>query len=125
MRSIWIGVGAVAGANLRYWIGVWTSSRFPSDFPWATFGINILGSLLIGGFFAWETSKGGGSVPRLILAVGFCGGFTTFSAFSWESLQMIQRGAWLNLGLYAVGSVALTIAACALGFSAGRALFGG
>lgn len=119
MKSIWIGIGAVIGANLRYWVGIWTSSRFQSDFPWATFGINILGSFLIGCYFAWETSRGSATVPRLVFAVGFCGGFTTFSAFSWESLQMIQRGAWLHVGMYAIGSVILTIAFCALGFGFG------
>jgi fluoride exporter len=119
MKSIWVGLGAVIGANLRYWIGVWVHTRFSSELPWATFAINIAGSFLIGCFYAWETSRGEASVPRLIFAVGFCGGFTTFSAFSLESLQMIQRGAWLNFGLYALGSLVLTVAFCAIGFAFG------
>lgn len=125
IKSLWVGVGAFVGANLRFWIGEWMGQRGDMAFPWATFAINVLGSLLIGSFFAWELKQNPNHAYRLFIAVGLCGGFTTFSAFSWESLRLMERGQWWTFGLYASGSVILTIAACAVGFGATRSLLAG
>ncbi|MBC8064973.1 MAG: fluoride efflux transporter CrcB [Chlorobia bacterium] len=125
VKSLWVGVGAFVGANLRFWFGEWMGQRGGMVFPWATFAINVIGSLLIGIFFAWELKQNPNFAYRLFIAVGLCGGFTTFSAFSWESLRLIDRGEWGSLVLYVSGSVILTIAACAVGFGATRSLLGG
>lgn len=94
-------------------------------FPWATFAINIFGSLAIGIFYAWEAKYTPHFEARLFFAVGICGGFTTFSTFSWESLRLMEKGEWLSFSAYAIGSVVFTVAACALGYFAMRAALQG
>jgi CrcB protein len=115
-KSLWIAGGAAIGANLRFWLGELVGQRGAMVFPWATFAINVLGSLAIGIFYAWEMKYTPHFQARLFIAVGICGGFTTFSTFSWESLRLMEKGEWFAFGVYAVGSVVLTIAACALGY---------
>lgn len=122
IKSLWVGFGAFIGANARFWLGEIITHR---AYPWATFAINVSGSLAIGIFYAWEMQRNPHSVHRLFWAVGLCGGFTTFSAFSWEALRMIEKGSWLALGTYVFGSVVTTIAACALGFVVSRSILAG
>jgi CrcB protein len=124
-KSLLIGAGAFIGANLRYWFGELVGSRAASGFPIATFLVNIMGALAIGTFFALELRYSAHASLRHFIAVGLLGGFTTFSAFSWESYRLIERGELLTAVLYAIASVALTIAACAIGFAATRFALGG
>ena len=119
-KSLWVAGGAAIGANLRFWLGQGVALLGSFTFPWATFGINILGSLAIGVFFAWETNHAPNFGARLFFAVGICGGFTTFSSFSLESLRLMEQGEWFAFVCYVVGSVVLTIGACALGYFAMR-----
>lgn len=122
VKSLWIGFGAFIGANARFWLGELIGHR---AFPWATLGINTLGSLVIGIFFALELKHNPSTAFRLFIAVGICGGFTTFSAFSWETLRLLEKGDWLAGGAYVLGSVVLTIAACGSGFFLTRSILGG
>lgn len=115
IKSLWLGLGAFLGGIARFWIGE-ILRHSSNSFPWATFGINVVGSLLIGSFYAWELKSNPAAAYRLFFAVGVCGGFTTFSTFSWETLCLMEKGQWVQAVSYAVASVLLTVAACAGGF---------
>jgi fluoride exporter len=106
-------LGGGVGANARYWIGhqvgLWQLRRFGHlEFPWATFLINVAGSVVLG--FVAAAFLHHHDTPRknwyLLLGTGLCGGFTTFSTFSYETLKLLQDGkAWGALA-YSLGSVA-------------------
>lgn len=114
----WIALGGAAGSVGRALIGMAISSRFPA----ATLLVNVAGSLFIG----WLMSRYGGTEPaasaRLLnlLAVGFCGGFTTFSTFSWQTLDQMLKGQWGVAIANVLLSVTLCLIAVWLGFRLGR-----
>jgi CrcB protein len=111
-----VALGAAAGALARYAISIWAVARFGSGFPIGTMLINVLGSLLIGVVIALFTTRLSVSWPwRPLLVTGLLGGFTTFSSYSYEVLQLLARGEWLLAAAYSLGSVALGIIAVALG----------
>ena len=111
---LFVGAGSFVGGVLRYLVSLmmkWGGS----EFPWATFAVNILGSLLIGLLWGWG-SRSLSPQLMLLLSVGLCGGFTTFSTFSKEGLMLLQGGSYLMFALYVAGSIALGIGATALGW---------
>ena len=116
--SIAVAVGGAIGSLGRFWLGILFAAWIDSRFPWATVVTNISGSFVIG-FFATLTAPDGrfpaGSEARLFVMVGLCGGYTTFSAFSLETLRLIRAGeaglAGANIGL----SFALCLIAVWLG----------
>jgi CrcB protein len=111
-----IAAGAAAGALARYGISTWAAARFGTGFPVATMLINVLGSLLIGVVIALFSTRLSVTWPwRPLLVTGLLGGFTTFSSYSYESLQLLLRGEWPLAAVYGLGSVALGLAAVALG----------
>ncbi len=94
---------------------------FPSStFPWSTLMVNVLGSLLIGILFALFSRHVIGDNYRLLLAVGFCGGFTTFSTFSNENLHLMRDGQWMSFILYSVGTLFLCLVSVWLGDKIGN-----
>lgn len=111
-----VGLGGFLGSVARYLTALHLTKWFPSAFPWGTFVVNIMGCLLIGlvyGFaerFQWSTP-----VLRLFFATGFCGGFTTFSSFAVENVQLIQSGSFGVLAAYTGASVVLGLAFATLG----------
>ena len=113
MNALFVFLGGGTGSVLRYLVGLWIGS---GAFPWATFAVNAVGSFAIGLLGGWASRFGWGEALRLSLTVGLCGGFTTFSTFSKESLALIEGGRYSLFVLYVVGSVALGIIAAALGF---------
>ena len=113
MNALYVFLGGGVGSVLRYLVGPWIGS---ATFPWATFAVNAVGSFAIGLFGSWALRFGWGEALRLSLTVGLCGGFTTFSTFSKESLALIEGGRYGLFTLYAAGSVALGMIATALGF---------
>jgi CrcB protein len=116
-------IGGAAGAGLRHEAGRFAHARFDGAFPWATLGVNLLGSLLIGVLAASLLASGTADRPAwLFLAVGLLGGFTTFSAFSLELLLMVERGQPLLAFSYAAASVAGGLALAAAGYACARAL---
>jgi CrcB protein len=111
-----VGLGGGAGSILRYLCQKWISESYQHNFPLATFLVNILGCLLIGIFFGLG-EKGDILSPqtRLLLVTGFCGGFTTFSTFAFENMNLLRTGDHLYFLLYVFGSVVLGIAAVYIG----------
>lgn len=113
---ICIFLGGGTGSVLRYCVQLALHERIvPYNFPWATFTVNILGSFLIGMFYALSARFNLATDIRLLLTTGLCGGFTTFSTFSNDSLILLKQGLHGLFLLYVVLSVALGVAAAMLG----------
>ena len=112
MNALFVFLGGGAGSVLRYLVGLWIGS---AAFPWATFTVNAVGSLAIGLFSGWAVRFDWSEGLRLSLTIGLCGGFTTFSSFSKESLALAEAGRWCAFAAYAIGSVAIGIPAAAFG----------
>ena len=118
MTWLLVALGGAAGAVARYGVGAWMGSRPGEGFPWATFAINVSGSLLLGVLARALPADAHGA--RALLAVGFCGAYTTFSTFSAETLLLLEQRAWTTAALYVAGSVLAGLAGAALGASAGE-----
>ncbi len=119
----WVAAGGALGASLRFAIGEWARRTSVLDgFPWATLGINVTGSLLLG-FIAGGALLADSASPQLraFLTIGVLGGFTTFSSFSIETVALMQSGAPMRAAVYAIVSVVAAVGAAALGVSLGRA----
>jgi CrcB protein len=117
-----LSLGGVLGVNARYWLGTLITRWAGSQFPWATFSINVSGSFLIGLVSVFLARWLPHPLARLFIVVGFLGGYTTFSSFSFESLVLWERGErWLCLG-YIAGSVLAGFAAVVLGGALGGEL---
>lgn len=122
--SLLVAAGGALGSVLRHAIGVWGAAHLPTAFPWATLGINVAGSLAIGVVMERSATGAVGAETRLFLATGVLGGFTTFSAFSHETLELVRRGAATSALAYALASVVLGLAACWAGVLVTRSLAG-
>lgn len=94
-----VGAGGFAGSYLRYLISAKVEQYF-SSFPYGTFTVNMVGCFLIGLILGWVTQSNVAPEYRLLLATGFCGGFTTFSTFSYEGLALLQNGQLVQAFLY-------------------------
>jgi CrcB protein len=110
----WIAVGSALGGIARYWLSGIAARLVGETFPWGTLAINIIGSFVIG-FFGTLTGPDGrvfvGSTARQFVMVGICGGFTTFSSFSLQTLNLVNDSEWLSAGGYVGGSVSLCLVA--------------
>ena len=116
---LYVAIGGALGASLRHGAGLAAVRLGLSGWPWATFFVNLLGSLLMGLLIGWlafrSESLEGGQNMRLFLATGLLGGFTTFSAFSLEVAQYIQKDDWTRAIAYAGLSVVAGLALVLIG----------
>lgn len=110
-------IGGGIGSALRYLAGLWVLRLFPDSWPLNTWLVNILGSLLIGILFGLISGDARwGEFAKMFLIIGFCGGFTTFSSFSYENLILLQEGELLRFLFYALSSVMVGILMVYLGY---------
>lgn len=120
---LFIGVGGFIGANLRYLLQLWAAGRWGPDFPYGTLLANLVGSFVLGFFLTLISERLVVSpTTRLFIATGVLGGFTTFSSFTVEALNLVQDGRWLSGGFYLLGNVGLGLLAAFLGIVLARAL---
>lgn len=109
MNYLFIFIGGGLGAVLRFATASWVNKFFAIPFPWGTAAVNVIGSLMIGFILSFMENRLGEFVYwRELLVIGFLGGFTTFSSFSWETLALLRDGQIL-LGL---GNVMLNLCVC-------------
>ena len=108
----WVGIGGAAGSMARYLC----QRALNADFPYGTLAVNVIGCLLIGVLWAAVSRNSLTETYRLLLMTGFCGGFTTFSAFSYEGIQLLTQGRTVSFILYTVVSVAAGLVATFAGY---------
>ena len=124
LNVLLVALGGGLGAASRYGVSLAMPAR-AGEWPWATFTINVAGSLLIGALAGWLATKGEAGEPwRLLLGVGVLGGFTTFSAYSLETMRLVERNDWLGASTYSLGSVIAGLAAVGLGLLIAKRVFG-
>ncbi len=125
MAYVWIAIGSALGGVARYWCSGVAARMIGETFPWGTLIVNVVGSFIIG-FFATLTGPDGrvfaSSAARQFVMIGFCGGYTTFSSFSIQTLNLVQDGEWLRAGGNIVGSVVLCLVAVWAGYVAAVAI---
>ncbi len=122
-KILYISIGAVLGANARYWLSDWAAQKWGIAFPYGTLIINVTGSLLLGFFLTLSTERFLVDPRiRLMIAVGFLGAYTTFSTYSMESFNLISHGQWLVGLLNLLGSSVLGLLAVVLGVVLGKLL---
>jgi len=109
---LFVGLGGAAGSMLRYGMQRWLNAAFPIG----TLVVNLLGCLLIGMIWAWAVKNNWSSHYRLLLMTGFCGGFTTFSAFTMESILLLENGRFLYFTIYFFCSIVLGLLATFAGY---------
>lgn len=119
----YIALGSALGGVCRYLVGGWVQRGAGWQFPAGTLVVNVTGSFLLGLVlrYALETP---GLTPeyRALLTIGFCGGYTTFSTFSYETIALLEDGQWARAGVYAGLSLGLSLAATLLGLLSARGL---
>jgi len=122
---IWIAIGSALGGVARYWCSGVAARLVGETFPWGTIVVNILGSFIIG-FFATLTGPDGrvyvGSLGRQFVMIGICGGYTTFSSFSLQTLNLMNDGEWLRAGANIVLSVVCCLVAVWIGHLAAASM---
>lgn len=115
-----VALGGAIGSVARYLVGGWFAIRFGSAFPYGTFVINVTASFIIGFFLAFAQERVGvGPYWRLFIAVGFVGGYSTFSTFEYEGIRLLQSGEMLFGALYLIGSVVTGATAAVAGIALG------
>src|SRR3981189_367750 len=118
---IWVAIGGALGTTGRYWLSGLVARLIGETFPWGKLLINLTGSFIIG-FFAALTGPDGrvfvGSTARQFVMIGICGGYTTFSSFSLQTLTLANDGEWLGAG----GNIVLSVVLCLIAVWAGHLL---
>jgi fluoride exporter len=125
LAYLWVAIGGALGSVGRFWLAGVIVARFGENFPLGTLAINVSGSFVIGILAALGATGGSAfSSPgfKQFFFVGICGGYTTFSAFSLQTLQLVQRREWLFAGGNVLLSVALCLIAVWLGYLLGTAV---
>lgn len=120
MQYLLVGIGGALGAISRFVVSGWLSQRLSSTFPYGTFGVNISGSLLLGFIMTLSVERAALPAPvRPLVAVGFIGAYTTFSTFTYETMQLFIAGSYgrgvLNIGASLAAGLLAVLAGIALG----------
>jgi len=114
-QVLFVFIGGGIGSIARFLVGKWLNTS-TSGIPWSTFTVNVIGSLLIGLILGWSLKSNQLSeTTTLLLATGFCGGFTTFSTFAYENQALLKSGEFLSFGIYTISSIILGLLAVFLG----------
>ena len=125
LTYFWIGLGSALGGMGRYWCSGIVARAFGETFPWGTIVVNVSGSLIIGFLATLMSPDGRLLVPpdaRTFLAIGLLGGYTTFSSFSLQTLNLVRDGEWLWATANVFLSLTLCLAAVWLGYIGATAL---
>jgi len=121
LAYVWVALGGALGTTARYWLSGAVARAVGETFPWGTMVINIGGSFVIG-FFGALTGPDGrwfvGSTARQFVMIGICGGYTTFSSFSLQTLNLANDGEWFRAG----ANIGLSVALCLIAVWVGVAL---
>jgi CrcB protein len=127
MAYLWVAIGGALGSVGRFWLSGLVANRFGETFPWGTLVINVTGSFLIGIIAAVASPEGrmdsqSRAIATQLLMVGVCGGYTTFSSFSLQTLNLLRDREWLYAGGNVILSVVLCMVAVWLGYALGSVL---
>lgn len=123
MNYLWIALGAVVGAGARYFLSGLVARHISTTFPYGTLLINITGSLVLGFFLIYSTERVLLDPRwRLLVAIGFCGSYTTFSSYAFESFALMEQSQWLMMGLNILLNNVLCLAAVLAGAALARGL---
>ena len=122
MTAFVIFLGTGLGGLARYAVGMRIQEAMGAGFPWGTLFVNLSGSLLLTFLYGALEGTMASSEWRAFLGIGFCGGYTTFSTFGYETVRLLQDGEWERAALYVLGSVLLSLAGAVLGFRAASVL---
>lgn len=118
---LYVTLGGAIGSASRYALSYAVQSRVHSGYPWGTLLVNVTGSFLVGLIMRYALAGQALSAEtRLLLTVGFCGGYTTFSTFSYETARLLEDGDYRRAALYTIASVVLSLAATLAGFALAR-----
>ncbi len=117
-----VALGGFVGAPARFLLDRAISGRIESDLPWGTFMVNMSGSVLLGFLSGLDLNGHLGPVPAALAATGFCGAYTTFSTFTFETMRLFEEGDYLEAAYNALGSMAVGLIAAAAGLALGLAV---
>lgn len=112
----WAAAGGMVGTLARYGLGMWAGKRLGTVFPWGTWIINISDSLLLGWLYGEFAQHNLSPALWMLLGTGFCGGYTTFSTFGYESLQLMEHKKYRRMAMYVLSSVIVGVIAAAIGY---------
>ena len=123
MKYLMVAIGGALGSVLRFWLGSYIGGRLGNRFPYGTFAVNMTGSFLIGVVLTVLAGKTQWSLNwRYLIPIGFIGGYTTFSAFEYETFRLFQDGQMVSAMLNVALSVVIGFAGVWMGVVAGRAI---
>ena len=123
MNFLVVSIGAIVGANARYILSRYAAKVLGPVFPFGTLFINVLGSFIVGWFMIWTTERVLVDPRwRLLVVVGFCGGFTTFSSYAFESMAYLEQGQWALMATNILTNNALSLLAALAGMAVARVL---
>lgn len=122
MLYAYLALGGVLGTLARFLLGGWIHSWVGAAMPWGTLTINLLGSFVLGVAMRGAELSSLSPELRAMIGIGFCGAFTTFSTFTFETVSLMQEGAWVRAAFYAFGSLGMGLVAMALGLSTANLL---
>ena len=128
LAYLWIAIGGALGSVGRFWVSGVIGRRFGETFPWGTLLVNVSGSFAIGLLAALAEPGGRRFISpsgRQFLMYGVCGGYTTFSSFSVQTLELLRDGDWFKAGANAAGSMVLCLMAVWLGYAFGAGFSAG